>query len=207
MKDSASKPFTFGSSLKPIPCAADKLLPPLELMTRERSFRHLYWKYHPPATKIRKMDFLQKHEDPAIVKKRDEIFARIRAAELSSERIKREKEARQKERMAAISESLSLPPSNSEYSGNDDSQDGSLSGNNSTENESVPRLNQEPHGIINSGFVTDARKTQISSSVSSVNSSFDETNDDDEVFGDSFSFLADWKKESSSQGRKKKIKL
>ena len=124
---SSSGPFSFGASLKPIPCSAEMLLPPLQLMTRERSVRQLYWKYHPPATKIRKMDFLQRNEDPVVKKKREEIFARLRAAELSTERIKREKETRQKDRMAAINDSLSLPPAISECSASEDNQDGSVS--------------------------------------------------------------------------------
>ena len=73
------------------------------------------------------MDFLQRNEDPVVKKKREEIFARLRAAELSTERIKREKETRQKDRMAAINDSLSLPPAISECSASEDNQDGSVS--------------------------------------------------------------------------------
>jgi hypothetical protein len=188
-----SNSFPFGASLKP--CSGEKLLPPMQLMTRERSFRHLYRQFHPPA-QIRKMDFLQRKEDPVVKKKREEIYARIRGAELASNHLKREKEAwesNRNERMNNGSEVASLPNSSSEYSSNDDSQDGLSIELNS-------RLGKERGSFVNgvvSGFVADTKKVDMQSSVasSSNNSGYDEINGDD-VLGGSFSFLAEWKKET-----------
>ncbi len=192
-----SKSFPFGASLKP--CSGEKLLPPMQLMTRERSFRHLYRKFHPPA-QIRKMDFLQKKEDPIVKKKREEIYARVRAAELASTRLKREKEAWDSSRNERLNgnEVASLQNSSSEYSSNEDSQDGL-----SIELNSRPR-GSFVNGVV-SGFVTDSKKADIQSSVASScnNSGHDEMNDED-VFGGSFSFLAEWKKEAKKGGQKSK---
>lgn len=78
------------------PCSGEKLLPPLELMTRSRALRYTYWKHHEPllSENIGRLHFRKKCEDPAVKKKREEIFAKIRAAEAAAvERRRREREA------------------------------------------------------------------------------------------------------------------
>ena len=77
------------------PCPAARLLPPPQLMTREYSLRHSYWKTHQLPT-LPKADFLKRKEDPEVKKKRDLIYARIRAAEVSSERYNHDMEARKR---------------------------------------------------------------------------------------------------------------
>jgi hypothetical protein len=62
-------------------------------MTREHSLRHSYWKTHKLPT-LPKAEFLNKKEEPETKKKREVIYARIRAAELSSERYNREKQGK-----------------------------------------------------------------------------------------------------------------
>jgi hypothetical protein len=197
--DTSPNSFPFGASLKP--CSAEKLLPPMQLMTRERSFRHLYRKFHPPA-QIRKMDFLQRKEDPAVKKKREEIYTRIRAAESASNRRKREKEAWESNRNERLSnngnEMVTLPNSSSEISSNEDSQDALSVEMNSS------RQARERGSFVNgvvSGFVADTKKVDVQSSVASnsIYSGYDDLNDD-EVFVGNFSFLADWKKETESGG-------
>ena len=175
--------FRFGP-LKP--CSSEKLLPPMQLMTKERSFRHLYCKYHPPATTIPKMNFLQKREDPVLKKKRELIYERIRTAELASEQLKREKEQRN-------NEGLSL----SDHSGHDESQDGSGTYNEVSNMRQMRGRGSFVNGVVVSGFVSEERKTDIQlpdTTTSSSNSCCEDTINDDEAY--SFSFIADWKKES-----------
>lgn len=76
----------------PLPCPPEKLLPPPELLTRERAFRYTYLKHHQPTT-IPKISSLSRNEDPA----RDQILARIKAAE----KLKREKDETMRLRAAA----------------------------------------------------------------------------------------------------------
>lgn len=195
-EESITDSFPFGASLKP--CSAEKLLPPMQLMTRERSFRHLYRKYHPPV-QICKMDFLQRKEDPVVKKKREEIYARIRAGELASSRLKREKKAWESNRNDRMNggEAISIANSSSEHSSNEDSQDGSSIDTNSKRKEQVAFVN----GIV-SGFVAENKKADIQSSTASNNSYYDDLNEDD--YGGNFSFLADWKKETEKSPMKHK---
>ena len=174
----------------------------MQLMTRERSFRHLYRKYHPPA-QIRKMDFFQRKEDPLVKKKREEIYARMRAAELASERLKREKEAWQSRNDRVNGSDVASLQNLSEHSSNEDnSQDG-------TAIESNMKGGRERgsfvNGVVVSGFVADTKKSDFLSSVasSSNNSGSDDMNDDD-TYGESFSFLADWKNEIKRGSHKSK---
>ena len=92
-KSSSMQPKTSLLGASHIPCSQERLIPPTQLMTRERSFRHTYWKYHKPKITFRNTDFLKKKEDPMVKNKRDEIFARIKAAEIASERSIKEKES------------------------------------------------------------------------------------------------------------------
>ena len=175
------------------PCPSEKLLPPLQLMTKERSFRHLYLKYHPPKIQAR-MDFLIKKEDPKFKKKKDDLFARIRASEMASERLKREKELKRN----AMNDGVSLCNSLSEQSSNDEpQQDNNSSNNNSFESLNMPKDTvpfSEDSKIAVSGFVMDpSKKVDLAATVAS-NSSNDDYQEE-EVYGDSFAFLAEWKKE------------
>ena len=176
------------------PCPAEKLLPPMQLMTKEQSFRHLYLKYHPPKVKVR-MDFLQKREDPKIKKKRDEIFARIRATEITSERLKREKERVAEHKRNALNDSGPLGNSLSEHSGNEED----VSGNESLNGQKDGVLFSDDSAVVVSGFVTDpSKKMDSGATVVSTISSCDENNEE-EAYGDSFAFLADWKKEKKKR--------
>ena len=200
--ETSSNTFTFGASK---PCSADKLLPPMHCMTRERSFRHMYNKFHPPA-QIRKMDFMQRKEDPVVKKKREDIYTRIRAAESASERLKRDKEAWQSnrsERIGSDGSSFSLPNASSEHSSNEEDQDDIHVGL-----EMIARPSRERgsfvNGVVVSGFVADTKKTDVLSSVAS-SSGCEDINDDD-TYGANFSFLSDWKKESKNSHRPKRSK-
>mmetsp|Transcript_26625 Transcript_26625/g.39222 ORF Transcript_26625/g.39222 Transcript_26625/m.39222 type:complete len:247 (+) Transcript_26625:194-934(+) len=91
--------FSFMSSAHE-PCPQERLIPPNEVMTRAQSFRYAYWKHNPPAASVPRMECLQKKEEPNVKKKREEIFSRIKTAEVALERARREKEARKRaERM------------------------------------------------------------------------------------------------------------
>ncbi len=141
------------------------------------------------------MDFLQKKEDPKIRKKREEIFSRIRAAELASERMKREKErvAAEKRKTIVINDGGSLGNSLSEYSGNDDKQEDTLESSN--RQKEGGGLFAEESNVVVSGFVVDPSKKIDSEATVISNSSRSEDNNEEEVYGDCFAFLADWKKE------------
>jgi len=76
-------------------CPPARLLPPPQLQTREYSLRHSYWMTNQLPT-LPKAEFLKRKEDPEVKKKRDLIYARIRAAEMSSERYTRDMEARRR---------------------------------------------------------------------------------------------------------------
>lgn len=93
--DRINKAPLISSSRSQIPCPAARLLPPVELMTREYSLRHSYWKTHKLPT-LPKADFLKRKEDPEVKKKRDLIYARIRATDIPSERYNRDMEARRR---------------------------------------------------------------------------------------------------------------
>ena len=74
------------------PCAKEKIVPPKEILPRDRAFRYAYLKNHQPSG-IRRIPSLQKPPDPA----REEIVERIRAVERTkldqAARAKAEKEA------------------------------------------------------------------------------------------------------------------
>lgn len=195
--EKSSTSLTLGASLKP--CPADKLLPPMKLMTKEKSFRHLYRKFHPPP-QICKMNFLKRKEDPGIRKKRDEIYAKIRASELASEHLKREKEAWQNSRTddRKISSDISVGNSSSEYSSNEVSQEEPA--------ETASRRSRDNGSFINGlvGFVTEKGYSSTASCCN--NSRSDGVNDDNETYGECFSFLAEWKKENKGGHRQKRVK-
>lgn len=182
------------------PCSAEKLLPPMQLMTKQRTFRHLYLKYHPPKVQVR-VDFLQKKEDPKLVKKREQIFARIRASEMASERLKREKERVAEHRRSMLNDGGVMVSSLSEHSGNDDSQQqDALNGSDLPNGQKDGGLFAEDSSVVVSGFVTDSSRKNDSSAatVISTNSNSDDANEE-ESYGDSFAFLSDWK-----SGKKKR---
>lgn len=195
------------------PCSAEKLLPPMQLMTKQQTFRHLYLKYHPPKVQVR-VDFLTKKEDPILVKKREQIFAKIRASEKASERLKREKE-----RGRAAEPKLSLKNdggaggvgaggamvvnSLSESSGNDESQQ-DVNGSDFSNGQKDGGLFAEESSVVVSGFITDSSKKSggsLETSLLSANSNGNSNEDmnDEESFGDSFAFLLDWKKEKKKR--------
>ena len=164
------------------PCSSENLVPPSELMTRQRSFKQLYWKYHPPNTQIRKMEFLRKKEDPIAKKKREAIFERIRAAEMAAERSKREKEAwkRAEQRLSGVTDSVSLLSSSivEQTSERDDTADGGKN-----------------YEGLNGGFVFERKKNNITHEVSTNSGNDDASLNDLDSYPDDFAFLSDWRKE------------
>ncbi|GFH60168.1 hypothetical protein CTEN210_16644 [Chaetoceros tenuissimus] len=162
--------FTFAPHLRPITPA--KLLPPKQFMTKEVSFRHLYRRHHPPK-KLAKMNLLTRKENPQRTKKREQIYAKIRASELAMEKMKHEKEIRQSNKNERKDTSeMSI----SERSISEISQDEG----------DFREPNITKKGVIVSGFVTEKRRHYNKSGNSSVS-----TNDD--ILGGNFSFLSDWK--------------
>ena len=149
------------------PCSSEKLLRPMQLMTKQQTFRHLYLKYHPPKVQFR-VDFLQKKEDPKLVKKREQIFARIRASEMASERLKREKERAAEHRRSMLSDGGVIVNSLSEHSGNDDSQQqDALNGTDLPNGQKDGGLFAEDSSVVVSGFVTDtsSKKNDYSTAI------------------------------------------
>lgn len=188
------------------PCVAEKLLPPTELMTRERSLRRAYWKYHPPTVQVKRMNFLERKEDPVLVRKRDVIFARIKAAELASERLKREKESwkrveQQRSGVGGNGDGIVIANNSSpESSFHEDFQDGSGI-------EPLVRSKMQGAGCQSSedalgdfsGFVSDGCKRDPLSPTTFYGSGGGDINDDNN-FGGSFAFLADWNKKTKPKG-------
>jgi hypothetical protein len=70
------------------PCAKEKIVPPKEVLPRDRAFRYKYLQHHQPKG-IKRMPSLKRPPDPA----REEIvrFARIRAAQKEQEGIAKSK--------------------------------------------------------------------------------------------------------------------
>mmetsp|Transcript_31292 Transcript_31292/g.93749 ORF Transcript_31292/g.93749 Transcript_31292/m.93749 type:complete len:235 (+) Transcript_31292:1554-2258(+) len=103
------------------PCGPEKLVPPLELMTRSRALRYTYWRHHEPSLggNIDRLHFRKKGEDPLVGKKREEIFARIRAAEVAAvERKRRERDAKKRAerlRQQGSEPRMTRAPSDSEH--------------------------------------------------------------------------------------------
>jgi len=164
------------------PCSSETLIPPQELMTRQRSFRHLYWKYHPPTTNIRKMSFLQRKEDPISIKRREEIFEKIHAAELAVERQKKGNDAwkRSEKRRGSVIE-VELKKSIT-----DNSHDRDDKMNDSRESLGKQRTGGNNNSNEVSDFIFDKKKNSKLFSVIS---------DTDGAYPQNFSFLSDWKEE------------
>lgn len=76
------------------PCAEERLLPPLELMTRPQALRFAYLSENDPRAGIKKMDTLEKKLDPEEEKKREEILKRIKENEIKEEIKKRDERQR-----------------------------------------------------------------------------------------------------------------
>ena len=92
------------------PCAKEKIVPPKEVLPRDRAFRYAYLKNHQPSG-IRRIPSLQKPPDPA----REEIVDRIRA----EERAKTDQAARakaEKEAAAAAATAVASKPAKSKKS-------------------------------------------------------------------------------------------
>ena len=63
-----------------VPCSSEILLPPNELMTRSKAFRHAFWRHHkePTMKTVKKLEFGDKRNEK-MYKKRTEILSRIEA--------------------------------------------------------------------------------------------------------------------------------
>ncbi|GMI04730.1 hypothetical protein TrLO_g13941 [Triparma laevis f. longispina] len=94
-----------------MPCPNEKLLPPVELMTRDQALRFAYLQEHDPKSGIKAMPGLAIKVDPEEEKKREEILKRIREKEIKDEIKKREervKRLNKAKRMARFARSVSM---------------------------------------------------------------------------------------------------
>ncbi|GMH62254.1 hypothetical protein TrST_g5504 [Triparma strigata] len=92
------------------PCPNEKLLPPVELMTRDQALRFAYLQEHDPKGGIKAMSGLSPKVDPEEEKKREEILKRIRENEIKDEikkRDERQKRLNKAKRMARFARSMS----------------------------------------------------------------------------------------------------
>lgn len=84
-KLSKGKSLLGGKSSKS--CSSERLLPPIELMTREKSCRYLSWKYCDKKNNIKRLDFLiKKNRIPD--KKREEIISRNTISDKGTDKLK-----------------------------------------------------------------------------------------------------------------------
>jgi len=65
-----------------VPCSAEKLVPPTELMTRPQALRFAYHKDHGVSLNIKKMVSLQKKEDPEERERMDAILKHVHECEV-----------------------------------------------------------------------------------------------------------------------------
>lgn len=199
-------PFSSLLGASRTPCVAEKLLPPMELMTRQRSLKRVYLEHHSPMTQVKRMNFLEKKENPVLKRKRDAIFARIRAAELASERLKREKDSWKRAEHQRVDGGGGGSASNGgegsatvsstalESSCHEDLQEGECF---NRPKQGGCYSSEEIEGDF-SGFKFDGSKKDPSS----LNGG-NEDNNEDENFGDSFAFLADWNKKTKLKSYKR----
>ena len=70
-----------------VPCSSEILLPPNELMTRSKAFRHAFWRHHkePTMKTVKRLEFGQDKRNEQLAKKRKEILSRIEATTRESE--------------------------------------------------------------------------------------------------------------------------
>lgn len=151
------------------PCAKEKIVPPKEVLPRDRAFRYAYLRNHQPSG-LTRIPSLQKPPDPA----RYEIVERIRAVE----RAKKDQEAREKaekEAAAAAATAKAAKPK-----------------------KSPTRLPRAPGTQMNSPTSVTALPPVAGHAMPIVSRwSNDDTSSSEEEDGGSFAFLSEWSSISS----------
>jgi len=176
-------------------CLPEKLLPPTELMSRSQAFRRacLTNLDTSPIKKIKKMKSLHRKVKPSILAKREEIYSKIRAAEISAERIRKEEEKRQSSFVSRNSRCSGLIGANvpsKVFLGRESEISISEEGKNIT----LDKLDQYDNS-------PDMKEVDLNSNNSHEKGSYkfrarktnEENSDDDEGFPGLFSFINDWK--------------
>lgn len=153
------------------PCAKEKIVPPKEVLPRDRAFRYEYLRNHQPSG-IRRIPSLQKSPDPA----RDEIVERIRAVEVA----KKEREARKKAQKEAAAAAATAVASNS-----------------AKEKKSPTSLPRAPD-FGNSPKSITALPSLVSAMPIECRWSNDDASSSEEEEGGSFAFLSEWSSLTSS---------
>jgi len=159
--------FQFTKSLNP--CSTERLLPPMQLMTKEKSLRHLYRLNHPPD-KVKKLDFYHKNK----ANRRDEIRAKLHAEELAI------MQKSMKNRFLKETVKHEIPSCN-EIQCEDTQEKSNVKERLSPRTQIFQSLPSTNSGMKNDGFSHTYTKT---------------SNIHDEIHdGSTFSFLKEWKKE------------
>lgn len=149
------------------PVLKEKLVPPKEVLPRDRSFRYAYLQNHLPSG-IKRMHSLNRPPDPA----RDEIVERIRAVERS----KKEQEARKKAAEKKAAEAAAAATTAALKKGNSTTRLPRTSGIAMNSPKSITTLPP----VTGSAIPIDSRWPS------------DDTSSSEEEEGGSFAFLAEW---------------
>lgn len=169
------------------PCSDKILLPPNELMTRPKAFKHAYWKHHckPTVCAIEKLEIHQIDErKERLHKKRKEILAKIRKHEAK----KRETELRRRAERVLSRHSSDFE---SEEASEEDESESELEGQLGMMSFSSPSRDSacstsQGHKKIMSQHGRRGRRTMFGSPVQK-----DALHGGEEA-SDSFAFLSDW---------------
>jgi hypothetical protein len=166
------------------PCSIERLLPPIELMTRKRSLRYLSWKYNSNSSEIKKLDCLvKKHRDYEYYE--NDRLGHNTIKENGIERINLEKE---KSGRLKQNEQKKLP------------------GVKKYENRLLPLMGEQKiknntmRGRKRSSFIDSATVVKAKTLFKNKNPTVSSKNNTELSFGESFSFLNDWRRESKRNG-------
>lgn len=179
---SGKRPNRGTVSRKQKPCSVERLLPPIELMTRERSFRYLSWKYNNNSGQIKKLDCLikkKKHCDfewPGPGHNRNEEIEKIKG--------EKENEVRSKQ-----NDRIHLMEGNK-----DGNRPLPIIGEQKLKNNMI--RSRKRGSFIESATVVKASAALLKNKRSSISKNEKIELNDNISFGESFSFLNDWRRES-----------
>ena len=188
-----------GTKLPPIlaskrPCKEEKLLPPVELMTRTQAMKYAYYRKNKPTNFIKPMAGLVRQEDERSVKRRGEILNRIRSAEALA--AKREKENRKR---------IEEGKSSDEEKPNNGSIKKQNGGVDFRGNAKVHKKERRKSSLINLvGLVQQRRRLSVEFSIfgngKKSQKKFANWNikDKEESYPEKFAFLADWSRNDKS---------
>ena len=170
------------------PCSIERLLPPMELMTRKRSLRYLSWKYNSNSSEIKKLDCLMKKHRDYEYHENDRLGHNT-IEENGTERINlgKDKNGRLKQNEQKI-----------------------IPGVKKDENRPLPLMgehkikNNTMRGRKRSSFIDSATAVKASNLLKNKNPTVSSKNNTEQnnnmSFGESFSFLNDWRRESKRNG-------